>query len=380
MSEDLFSKIININNMEKAFSQTQRGSSKYDLEAMEFALNQTRNIYDLIKELEEETYKMGSYIRFKVFEPKERIIDAPHYKDKLVQIAINNVLKDIFNPCFIYDSYACIDNKGTHKAVERVSHFVRKANWEYGSEAQIIKIDIKKFFYTIDRDILKNILSNKIRKLISKEIKKELSHKIGCDKTLRLLFKIIDSANLIDLLGMPLGNTLSQICANVYMNLLDQFCKRKLSIKYYIRYADDIVIIVKNKEEAKRILNLVKSFIEKELNLRTNINKTKIFPINQGVNVVGFKIYSTHRLLRNDSKKKIKRKSNKMGQLILEGRMTVERAEQILNSWFGHAKNCCSYNFIKRLLFKNPYIYMSEENSLKININKIKKEGDLSVI
>lgn len=126
--------------------------------------------------------------------------------------------------------------------------------------------------------------------------------------------------------------------------------------------------------------DLLKSFIEKELNLRTNINKAKIFPINQGVNVVGFKIYSTHRLLRNDSKKKIKRKSNKMGQLILEGRMTVERAEQILNSWFGHAKNCCSYNFIKRLLFKNPYIYMSEENSLKININKIKKEGDLGVV
>lgn len=292
-----------------------------------------------------------------VYEPKERIINAPHYKDKIVQLAINNVLKEVYQPCFIYDTYACLDNKGTHACVKRISYFMRKAKWEYGEDAYIIKIDVKKFFYTIDRKILKLLLPIKIK----------------CKKTLELLFKIIDSAKLIDILGLPLGNTISQICANVYMNVVDQYAKRNLRLKYYVRYADDIVIIVKNKEEANRILNLIKMHVEAQLHLKLNKNKSKIFPVNQGVNTIGFKIYPTHMLLRNDSKKKIKRKLNKMKRLLVEEKMTIEKAEQILNSWFGHAKQANSHNFINKLLNKYDFIKLEKE-VLKINREVINNE------
>ncbi len=322
---------------------------------MEFAQNETYNLNQIKQSLVDETYEFDGYIRFPVFEPKERIVDAPHYKDKIVQLAINNILKEAYVPTFIFDSYACIDGRGTHKCVDRIQHFIRKAKWEYGEDAYIVKIDFKKFFYSIDREILKKLLAKKIK----------------CEKTLRLLYKIIDSARLIDLLGVPLGNTLSQICANIYLNEIDQYCKRKLSLKYYCRYMDDCIIIMPNKNSAQNLLRLLRIFARDKLHLSLNEDKSKIFPINQGVNAVGFKIYATHRLLRNDCKKKIKRKIKAMPHLIAEGKLTVQKAEQMLNSWRGHSKNSNSYNFVQGLVKKHDFIYISNKGTLKINKTKL---------
>lgn len=357
---ELFSKIIDRENIYKAYKKSLKSDGKYNCEAMEFALNETENINKLMQSLVDETYEFDGYIRFPVFEPKERIVDAPHFKDKVVQLAINNVLKEVYNPSFIFDSYACIDGKGTHKCVDRISHFIRKAKWEYGEDAYIIKLDIKKFFYSIDRDILKSILPKKIR----------------CKKTIDLIFKIIDSAELISPLGLPLGNTLSQICANIYMNELDQYYKRKLSLKYAVRYMDDMIIIVKNKDIARDVFKKINAFVEDELHLQLNKNKSKIFPINQGVNAVGYKIYATHRLLRNDSKKKIKRKIKAMPALISEGKLTVKKAEQMLDSWLGHASHANSYNFIQKLLEKHSFLYLTDKNVLKINTNNLEVDSN----
>ena len=171
-----FNKIIDRDNMYKAYNKALRGRGKFHPEAIEFSNDETFNMNTLIASLKNESYKFEGYIRFPVFEPKERIVDAPHFQDKIVQLAINSVLKEIYNPCFIFDSYACIDNKGTHKCVDRIQYFMRKAKWEYGDDAGIVKMDVKKFFYSIDRDILKKLLPKKIK----------------CKKTLRLIFKIIE--------------------------------------------------------------------------------------------------------------------------------------------------------------------------------------------
>jgi len=360
--DNLFERIVDKNNIEKAYRKALKGDNKYHPEAMLFSLDETYNLMNLRQSLIDGTYEFSGYIRFMVYEPKERVIDAPHFKDKIVQLAINNVLKRIYQPSFIYDSYACLDNKGTHKAVERVQYFLRKANWEYGPETTIIKLDISKFFYSIDRDILKSIITKKIK----------------CKRTIALLYEIIDSADEIDVVGLPLGNTLSQIFANVLMDRFDQYCKRQLRLRYYVRYADDVIAVVRNKEEANRMLGLMVDFINNELNLNINEKKTKLFPVEQGVNAYGFKIYKTHRLLRNESKKKIKRKSKKMRRLIIEERMTVNKAEQILNSWLGHAKHANSYNFILRLVDRNDYIYMNNKQTLKVDVELIEKERELN--
>lgn len=337
--------------MYKAYKQSLARGGKYKVEAMLFAKDETYSLQQLRQSLIDETYNLDEYIEFMVYEPKKRVINAPHYKDKIVQLSINNILKEVYNKCFIFDSYACIDKKGTHKCVERISHFMRKAKWEYGNEAYIIKMDIKKFFYSIDRDVLKKIYAKKIK----------------CEKSLRLIYRIIDSSAMIDELGLPLGNTLSQISANVYMNEADQYAKRKLGLKYYVRYADDIVIIVKNKETAIKVLTKLTKVLEDQLNLALNKNKTKIFPISQGVNTVGFKIHTTHRMLRNESKKKVKRKTKKFPKLLANQEITKEKVEQIINSWYGHAKYADSHNFINSLMSKNNYIYQNSKGALKID-------------
>lgn len=365
--DDLFDRIIDDNNIYKAYKKSLKGDGKYNSNAMKFALDETYNLMQLKQSLIDETYKFDGYIEFPVFEPKERIVNAPYYKDKIVQLAINNVLKEVYNPTFVYDSYACIDDKGTHKCVDRISYFMRKAKWEYGEDTTIIKGDIKKFFYSIDRDVLKRLLPKKIK----------------CKRTLRLLFKIIDSADVLDLLGLPLGNTLSQICANIYMNELDQFCKRKLGLKFYVRYMDDFFIFVEDKDKADIVLRLIREFVEEKLGLKLNVDKTKTFPIAQGLNAIGYKIYVTHRLLRNDSKKKIKRKIKAMPHLIKEGKLTVEKAEQILNSWKGHAEHANSHNFIQGLLEKYDFLYLvkkKDKTIFKIDISKLQKEGDINAI
>lgn len=134
---------------------------------------------------------------------------------------------------------------------------------------------------------------------------------------------------------------------------------------------DDVIIVVENKEKAREINNLVSSFVRQELNLVCNEDKTKIFPINQGVNAIGFKIHATHRLLRNDSKKTIKRKAKKIRYLLIDGQMTKEKAEQIFNSWLGHAKHGNSRNFIQQLLERNDYIYMDNKGALRVDMSKL---------
>lgn len=322
-------------------------------------MDEVYNLLQLKIEVKNGTYKFSGYINFTVTHPKEREINAPHYRDKIIQLAINNVLKEIYQPKFIFDSYACIDGKGTHRCVKRIQYFMRKAKWEYGDEATIIKIDIKKFFYTIIRGILKE--------LISKTIKDK--------EALKLIYIIIDSADEIDILGMPLGNTLSQLCANIYLNKIDQYCKRNLRLKYYVRYMDDIIIIVENKEKAKEVLELIRKQVKRKLGIRLNNDKSKIFPIAQGVNAIGFKIYPTHMLLRNESKKRIKQKLRKFKDLLIEEKITIEKVEQILNSWLGHAEQANSYTFVQSLVEKFDYIEIVEKikNGKKKNVFKVKR-------
>ena len=351
--DNIFKDIVSETNVDNAYHKTQLGDTKYKRSALRFAQDVTVNLKELREQVEDGTYYPGEYHFFKVFEPKERLIFAPLFEDKIVQHMVNNILKDIYRPCFIYDSYSCIEGKGTHACVDRITHFFQVAKRNYGTKAYIVKTDISKFFYSMDREILNNLLKKKIK----------------CKQTLNLLGSIINSSP--GDIGLPLGNLTSQLFANIYLNELDQFCKRILKIKYYVRYADDIVIIVENKKRAQQVLEDMKRYIDKYLHLSLHPEKSKVFPLAQGVNSIGFKIHPTHKLLRNDCKKRIKRKIKKMPHLIQEGRMTIEKANQMLGSWTGHVRYGCSYNFIKKLLRVFDHLYMNKKGLLKINENKI---------
>lgn len=340
MSNCLFYNTVNTESLAQSLKEALRGNTKYKRDAMLFCRDETENLKTLHNELINGTYRFGGYHEFKVYEPKERIINAPEFRDKVVQLSLNRALKPVLHPKFVYDSYACIDGKGTHSCSNRLQSFMKKARWQYGEGAYAIKIDIKKFFYNIDREVLTEIMKKKV----------------NCKRTMRLISEIIDSAAQIDSKGLPLGNTLSQVCANVYMNQLDQHCKRALSVKYYLRYADDICMIVKSKGKAKVVLRSTIGFLNDQLRLEANEKKTCIFPLSQGINMVGFKTRTTHKNLRDKSKTRIKGKIKKFPHLIESGKLSVEKAENMMNSWWGHARHGDCHNFKTSLLDRYPWV------------------------
>lgn len=258
-------------------------------------------------------------------------------RDKIVQFAVHTVLQEVYRPVFISTTYACLEGRGTHRAVKNVQHDMRLCKWQHG-EGWVVKIDVKKFFYSINRDILKKVLRKKVKD----------------EKMLDILDQIIDSSPEGEK-GIPLGNVTSQDFANIYMNELDQFVKRFLGIKWYTRYMDDVIIIVPTKHKAKEILEKVKVFLKERLDLETN-KKTKIFPLDQGINAYGFKIWITHLLVRDSSKRAMKRRIKAMHQKVKEDTMTRKEVQQSVNSWLGHARHSNSFNLCKKIFKKYPYI------------------------
>ena len=311
LKRNLFYKIIDWDNMLKAYKSTQKGKLKLKYSAMKFKEYYPVYLKQLRDSIISNEYKHRGYIKFVVYEPKMRIIYAPNYKDKIVQHMINNILRDVYEPLFIFDSYACIRNKGNQAAVLRIQKFQRQASMMYKSP-YFLKLDISKFFYTIDRDILKKILIKKIHD----------------EMTLKLLFLIIDSFD--EPKGLPLGNLTSQLFANIYLNEIDHIIKRKYRVRFYVRYADDMFLIVKDKETALYLKEVLVKEIKEILDLTVNPKKAYVSPYNV-IDGLGFKISPNNIKVLSKNKRRLK-------HLILKGDTNS------LSSWYGysHISNCQS--------------------------------------
>lgn len=217
-------------------------------------------------------------------------------------------------PKFISDTYACIIGRGTHKCFKKTQYYMRCMRKLYG-DYYIIKLDIKKYFFNIDRNILYNILKENFK-----------------DKKVLKLAKII----LGDFRekGIPIGNYTSQYFANIYLSKLDYFIKFDLKIKYYCRYMDDFVILVPDKESACCVYTLVRDFLGKYLLLELN-KKSRYYPSRLGCNFCGFIIYEDYVLLRKRFKRNIKR--------------DVLLGKEVVSSYKGHLMWANCYNFVKKL-------------------------------
>ena len=268
------------------------------------------NIFDLHNDLKNKTYKHGQYEAFKINDPKPRDIHKASVRDRLLHHAIYRILYPYFNKKFIYDSYSCRLGKGTHRAIYRFEKFQRIVSQNNTKTCSILKCDIRKFFANIDHDFLKEILQKHIQD----------------ENILWLLSQVIDSFHTPcvrqDLtqdnpigwsygVGLPLGNLTSQILVNIYMNEFDQFVKHKLRIKYYIRYADDFVILSPDKIILLNLLKQMKEFLENNLKLNMHRDKVFIKTIFSGVDFLGWVHFPKHRVLRTSTKKRMFRNIKK---------------------------------------------------------------------
>ena len=332
--DNVFLENLTYDNLYRAFIISKRCKS-LKRNVIYYDLKYEYHLKDTLKKLKEGNYNFGKYNKFKVYEPKERIILSAPFKDRVVHtFLVKNFLEPYFVPMFINTSYACIKGKGMHKCaldVKRAIYNISK-KWE---NAYIIKMDVSKFFYNIDRDILFDIIS---RKIIDK-------------KLLEVLKKVIyieDDYGVLNGLGIPIGNYTSQIFANIYLNEVDWYIKRDLKCKYVYRYMDDSIVICENKEEAQEKLKLIEKFYNEKLHLKLN-KKTQIFKVGQGVNFCGYKIFIGKMKLRNKGKTKLKRKMKKVQELLKRKEISVAEAKMMLTGHVGYIKYSDSDNLIKKV-------------------------------
>lgn len=271
--------------------------------------------------------------------PKERVIHALHYRDRVVQHCIcDEVIEHTLDRKLIYDNAACRIGKGTHFAVKRLNTFMRDFYHKYGTDGYILKCDFRKFFDNIDHEILKN----KLRKIFQEE------------KVLSLLFQIIDSYEKTAGKGLPLGNQTSQWFAIYYLDAFDRLIKEKLRIKYYSRYMDDCICIHQSKDYLKKCLKDMTEFASTQLQLSFN-EKTEIFPIKNGVDYIGWHFYLTDtgkviRKVRKNTKCKYKRKLRYFQKAYAENKIDLQEIKQVLSSYRSHLSFGHTYKLQKKLL------------------------------
>lgn len=328
----LFEDIISFENLLRASYQCRKGKAK-SRAASEFFLELETNLVDLRASLTNNSYSPLPYHQFYVYEPKQRTITAPSFRDRVVHRAIYNFLEPLFETTYIHDSYACRIGKGTHQGVDRVTRFLRQVEGIHG-KAFCLQADIQKYFFSVNRDILFKLLCRKI----------------NCHLVLNLLHTIIRSSPVN---GMPLGNLTSQLFANVYLHELDFFVKHTLNVPRYLRYLDDFVLIHHCKDQLKVWKREIEVFLIETLELTTN-SKTQIFPVSKkhgrALDFLGFRIFSGHRLLRKGSVNRFKAKYKRFSTDYASGHVTLESFKPSLVSWMAHAQHANSKIIVNMLL------------------------------
>lgn len=281
------------------------------------------NIFALYQDLINKNYFHGGYRSFNISDPKPRNIHKATVRDRLLHHLLYQEFYQYFDKQFIYDSYSCRLAKGTHKAIRRFNAMARRASQNNSHACWVLKCDIKKFFANIDHNILKSIFAKHIE-----------------DKDLLwLLNRIIGSFNTPGRngVGLPLGNLTSQLFVNIYMNEFDQFAKRTLKAKYYIRYADDFVILSDDRGWLCRQVPKIAEFLENNLKLALHPDKVFIKTLASGVDFLGWVHFPNHRVLRTTTKKRMMR------------RITERPTEATLQSYLGLLRHGNAYKLQKRL-------------------------------
>ena len=284
-----YSELISIDNLLTAWQDFIRGK-KDKSDVQEFGARLFDNIIELHHDLAQFTYEHRGYQRFIISDPKPRIIHKASVRDRVVHHAIYQQLYLFFDRTFIADSFSCRLNKGTHRALNRFRILVGQVSQNQTRTVWVLKCDIKKFFASIDQFVLEQILSEYIT-----------------DRgILWLLSQVITSFNSVNLgIGLPLGNLTSQLFCNIYLNKFDQFVKHKLKIQYYLRYADDFVVLSDDKSHLENILPVISQFLNQTLKLQLHPDKVFIKTFASGVDFLGWVHFPYYRVLRTTTKRRM---------------------------------------------------------------------------
>lgn len=338
---NLYPHIINFKNIYLATRKAQKGKRFRD-NVLQFNYNLASEILTIHQELKDKTYQPGEYRTFHLRDIKTRLISAAPYRDRVVHHALCNIIIPIFERTFISDSYANRLGFGTHKALEKFTLFTR-------SHRYVLQCDIRKYFPSIDHQILKELIRRKIK----------------CKDTLWLIDTIINNSNeqeeVIhyfsgdDLLtpierrhGLPIGNLTSQWMANIYLSGFDHFIKEQLKAKKYIRYVDDFALFSDDYQFLKDARIAIEDYLAK-LRLKIHPIKSQLFETKHGVSFLGFRIFPDLIKVRNNNLHKARKRLKKLQKDYAEGRINLEDIIKSLQSWEAHLKHGDTHQLRKQI-------------------------------
>lgn len=327
-----YNTIISLENLYEAWEEFMRGK-KDKKDVAEFALRLSHNIFSLHEDLKNKTYHHGAYVAFAINDPKPRSIHKALVRDRLLHHAIYRVLYPYFDRKFIHDSYSCRQLKGTHRALDRFNNFFRKVSCNGRKTCWVLKCDVRKFFASIDQYILIDIL------------KKHVSD----PDILWLVGDIISSFHSICKgKGLPLGNLTSQLLVNIYMNEFDQYVKHVLKQEFYIRYADDFVLMSRDRKILENVLPEADLFLSGCLKLSLHPDKVFIKTFASGVDFLGWVHFPHHRVLRTTTKKRMFR------NLKNKSSSDQDKYEATLQSYLGMLSHGNSHKLADEIISPKP--------------------------
>ena len=340
----LFDKIAAFDNLLRAFYAARKGK-RHKRNVARFEANLEAELFRLQSEIQTGTYQPGPYRTFKIYEPKERMISAAPFRDRVVHHAVCQIIEPLFEPTFVYDTYANRKGKGTHAGIRRCQTFCRQYRY-------VLKADIRKFFPSIDHQILKELIARKI----------------GCQRTLDLICTIIDASNpqepvddffpgddlfaALRRRGLPMGNLTSQFLANLYLSPLDHFAKEQLGFRGYARYVDDFVLFSDDKAKLNDAKKLIAAFLTGNLRLRLHPIKCQVFPVAAGVDFLGQRITGRVRLLRKSNVRRFWRRTEHRLRGYFTRTLPPATLEAQLNAWLGHLRQADARG-LERRVFSN---------------------------
>lgn len=338
----LFDEVASFDNLRAAASAALRGRRLREPGASFFS-ELEKELVDLHDELSGDSYRPGEYHYFRIYEPKERVVAAAPFRDRVVHHAIVRVMQPLFERRFIEDSFASRPGKGTHAAMRRASQFA-------GSFSYALKCDVQKYFPSIDHGVLMSLVARVI----------------GDQRLLALISRVVDThhdsvrhvwpvgGDLFDVqihkCGLPIGNLTSQFLANVYLDSLDQFIKHELRVKGYVRYLDDFLIFGNDRQLLKEQGQRVKEKLSL-LQLRMHPDKYRLIPTRCGVDFVGFVVYSNGRVrVRAATARRFQDRFHKMRWEMRQRRRSGSSLTNSVRAWIAHVKHAQSVGLRRAVL------------------------------
>jgi RNA-directed DNA polymerase len=342
---NVYEKVYSFANLWLAARKARRGK-RLRPEVVDFEYDLEKNLLALQDKLYSQSYHFSPYRQFTVYEPKERRICAAPYRDRVVHHALCNVIEPLLDKAMIYDSYACRVGKGMHRALDRAQHFLRGHRY-------VLKMDIRKYFFTVDQQLLLA----------------DLAKRIADERLLTLLGRVLDTYTTGDEYyfampsdlpidrfrprGLPIGNLTSQLLANCFLDPVDRYIKEQLKCKGYLRYMDDLLLFGQNKAELQQVKAEIGAFLQ-ESRLCLHPQKTQVFPAKNGVPYLGFHLYSHCRRIQRGNLQRFTRKFKKRVELFQRGTLSHERLLLSLNAWLGFADREKHRRLINHLLEHIP--------------------------